>query len=501
MLSLAGTAACGRTLDGANHRIVGDTVQDCASGGDCGDAAPDDATSGDDASADDADAAPLPVPGVDGALDASAFGTLCPQAGSAGALDVWRDQLGSYTLADRGRILDCVHLATYSQSQVAAGPYFSAQAKPTNGYELYVVQYVSESPPGTAKSVTGLVYAPNGGGTSIPIAAVDHEATGMGPSCGPSHDPALIDGLAVPLVGRGYAVVATDYAGMGVDNGMTSMLVGTSEAASTLDGVRALLRFHERRFDASQLSTELFAVGYSQGGHAALFTHQLFDPSIGVRLLGSVAFAPGLGNAQDWSASFNAPSQPLPALGPYVAMSLYSHMLSADKPDLGTWLTPAAVNSLPAMFHDHCTDTIPATLATLFPTQGDLYTSSFTSAAAACSFGSGSLNDVQGTNCPAFEPWASWFTAEQPGNFASSAPVLLLQGASDPLVLPADTRCILDRLQSNGTAAQACAYAGLDHLSIVSGALPDAIRWMAARRTGETPSVCSATITDTCTLP
>jgi acetyl esterase/lipase len=428
---------------------------------------------------------------VDG--DGAPVATLCPQSGAAdaGPFDIWHDDLGTHTLADRGRILGCVHQASYTQAQVASNAYFGSQTAPTNGYDLYIIQYVSEGVPGVAQAVTGLLYLPTGGGRNVPIVALDHPTSGMGPSCGPTHTPAITDNLAIPLVGRGYAVVATDFGGMGVDNGMTSYLVGASEAAATLDSVRALLAFHEKRFDAGQLSTDFFVVGHSQGGHAALFTQQFFDASIGVHLLGSVSFAPGLDNAKDWSNSFNNPSQAIGLFDAFTTMSLYSHMLYGGVPAPSTWLTSAGQASLPSVFHDECA-TVGSSLTMLFPTQGDLFLSSFTSAAAACAFSA---------PCPGFEPWSTSLIGDQPGNFASAAPALVLQGTSDTVVLPAQTMCVLNRLAAHGTPAQGCAYSGLDHTGVVAGALPDAIRWMAARRTGQTPDVCPAAISGTCTLP
>ncbi len=462
-----------------------------------GDAAPSDAAPGDTAPGDAApgDAWPdgTPADGEAGSgVDAAPVPTICPQAGAAdaGSLDVWMDALGSHTLADRGRILGCVHLSSYSVADVAASSYFG-QGSPSNGYELYIVQYVSEGSPGVPKSVTALLYLPSGVGGRVPIAAVDHPTSGMGPGCGATHTPAITDNIAVPLVGRGYAVVATDYAGMGVDNGMTSYLVGASEAAATLDGVRALRAFHETRFDAAQLSTDFFVVGHSQGGHAALFTHALFDAGVGVNLLGSVSFAPGLGNAKDWSQSFDNPSRAVGYFDAFTTMSLYSHMLYAGGPDASTWLTSAAQITLPPVFHDECS-MVASSLVSLYPTQGDLFTASFTSGAMGCAFTA---------PCAGFEPWSTELIAEEPGNFTSTVPALVLQGTADTVVLPAQTMCILNRLAAHGTPFQGCAYSGLDHTSVVAGALPDAIAWMAARRTGQTPAACATNITGTCTLP
>jgi pimeloyl-ACP methyl ester carboxylesterase len=414
----------------------------------------------------------------------------CPEIAST---DPWEDRLGAHTLADRGVLLDCAHLATYTQAETEKSSYFLPAAGPAdNGYELFVIQYVSEGRLGVARAVTGLLYLPSGRATDVPIVALDHGSSGLGPPCGPSHVPALTDPLAVPLVGRGYAIVAPDYAGMGVDNGMTSYLVGAEEAAATLDGVLALRQFHELRFDAARLGTDFFVAGHSQGGHAALFTHQLFDPRIGVNLLGSIAFAPALGNARNWSFLFEGPQRPLEEKQTYAAMSLYARMLYDGAPAANAWLLPPAQEALPSLFHHQCVPQLASSLAARFPTLGDLYQPTFLAAAEKCTFG---------RSCMGFEPWAAAFVAEQPGSFSSTAPSLILQGMADTVALPATVSCIVDRMKARGTPVIACAYAGDNHATIDVSAAPDMIRWIAARRSGSTPDVCPAPLDVPCSGP
>lgn len=407
--------------------------------------------------------------------------------------DPWRDRLGARTIADRGALLGAVHAASFTKADATRSAFFAPELGPaTNGYHLFVMQYVSEGRPGVARAATALLYLPSGAVTKAPIVAVEHGGSGAGPTCGPTHVTFLTDPLAVPLVARGYAVIAPDYPGMGVDNGMTSFLVGAAEAASTLDGVRALRQFHDPRFDAAQLGTELFVAGHSQGGHAALFTHQLFDPSIGVRLLGSIAIAPGLGSAREWATRFTGPARPMGGLEALALVSLHSHMLWAGGPPPEAWLLPNAAAKLPGLFHDFCQPQLPAAVAASFPTLGDVYQPSFLAAAAGCKFEGG---------CPGFEPWATAFIAERPGKFTSEVPSFVLQGLADTVVSPASTACIVDRMKARGTPVQACGYAGADHFNVLSSAVPDTVRWIEARRKGATPAACAAPLDAKCAAP
>jgi hypothetical protein len=171
------------------------------------------------------------------------------------------------------------------------------------------------------------------------------------------------------------------------------------------------------------------------------------------------------------------------------AMSLYARMLWEGGPAASTWLSTAAQSQLPSMLHETCRLNLLATVGARFGAEGDLYQQGFLAAAQACSFQA---------PCPGFEPWSSAFIADQPGDFTSSVPALIVQGDADTIVSPATTACIVQRLTARGTPVQACQYTGADHNTIVPLALPDALRWMAARRMGQTPPACTTTLAATC---
>jgi pimeloyl-ACP methyl ester carboxylesterase len=427
---------------------------------------------------------PVPAP----ARSAVAAAGACPALGPG--VDPWADQLGTHTLADRGAILACAHVAHVTLAEVARSPLFwSSIGPPTDGYDLFVIQYVSEGRPGVARAKTALFYLPDGGRSGVPLVAYDHATSGMGPSCGPTHVHVMSDPFAVPLAGRGYAVVAPDYGGMGIDNGMTSYLVGDAEAAATLDAVRAVRRFGDPRFDPKRMSDELFLAGYSQGGHAALFAHQHFDASLGVRLLGSIAMGPGLGDARRWLEFVQGARRPVGGMEVYASMMLFAGAQYAGGPEPGAWLSPKATATLPTVFHGQCSPNLEAAVASAFLTLGDLYQPAFLDAAASCKLG---------VACPGFEPWASRLHAAEPGDFTSDAPSLILQGLADTLVPPATTACIVDRMRARGTPVEACGYPNADHFSFLAGAVPDMVRWIAARHAGKAPDACAVPLAAAC---
>src|SRR5690625_328679 len=182
---------------------------------------------------------------------------------------------------------------------LSAGPLTSAAALPSAGAN-YAVSYISEDPHGDPVSVTGTVAipptpAPDDG---WPVISWAHGTTGYAGICAPSLD---FDGgpthgylqVVTPTldhwVASGYAVVATDYQGLGGPGG-APYLNGASEAANVIDIVTAA------RHLEPGVATDFVAMGHSQGGQAALFaaaTAADRNPELDLR--GAVAIAPGSG--------------------------------------------------------------------------------------------------------------------------------------------------------------------------------------------------------------
>jgi pimeloyl-ACP methyl ester carboxylesterase len=160
-----------------------------------------------------------------------------------------------------------------------------------------LVLYRSAGVDGKAIAVSGVVSIPKGkapkGGW--PVITWGHGTTGIADACAPSRDsganPAhrLIN-YAYPLLQRwlkaGYAVVRTDYEGLGTP-GQHPYLVGRSEGRSMLDMVRAARKLDKR------LGKKVVISGHSQGGQSALWAASLapkWTPELKVR--GTVALAP-----------------------------------------------------------------------------------------------------------------------------------------------------------------------------------------------------------------
>lgn len=154
-----------------------------------------------------------------------------------------------------------------------------------------VFSYPMTSVTGKSITTTTLVFTPKGtvpkGGWPIVVWA--HGTTGAADKCAPSRlalenpEKQLIMGL----VGKGYAVIAPDYEGLGNDNVPHPYLHLSSAANSLLSAV------HEsRKFYGDVLSNKWSVIGWSQGGHAALAAAEYQNALVGYEFKGTVAIAP-----------------------------------------------------------------------------------------------------------------------------------------------------------------------------------------------------------------
>src|SRR3954449_12323282 len=151
--------------------------------------------------------------------------------------------------------------------------------------------YRSTSFDGKAVSASAVLTVPKGkapkGGW--PIVSWAHGTTGIADQCAPSRAN-VQQGYDHPLMQRwlkaGYAVVRTDYQGLGTA-GPHPYLIGDAEGHDVLDGVIAA-----RQADGD-IANDVAVAGHSQGGQAALFAASLapkYAPALKVK--GTVAFAP-----------------------------------------------------------------------------------------------------------------------------------------------------------------------------------------------------------------
>ncbi|WP_243075554.1 alpha/beta fold hydrolase [Microbacterium sp. SS28] len=209
------------------------------------------------------------------------------------------------------------------------------------------IMYRSTTAAGDPVVVTGVLIepwgpAPEGGRTLV---SWGHPTTGSARDCAPSYgfDPFLgIEGLRL-LLQRGFAVVATDYAGMGTE-GPDSYLVGGTAGRNVLDAVRAA-----QEVLGEAASDDVVLWGHSQGGQAALFAAEeasKYAPELDIRAVAVAAPAADLSDLM----SVHLDDISGVTIGSY-AFQAFADTYGDSVPgaELDTILTPEAIAILPQM--------------------------------------------------------------------------------------------------------------------------------------------------------
>jgi pimeloyl-ACP methyl ester carboxylesterase len=323
-----------------------------------------------------------------------------------------------------------------------------------------LVLYRSTGLDGLPIAVSGTVSVPKGkapkGGW--PVITYAHGSTGIGDDCAPSKDSEtspvhLYNAYVYPVLERwlkaGYAVVRTDYEGLGTA-GVHPYLVGTSEGRGVLDIVRAARKLNKR------LSRRVIIAGHSQGGHAALwaaFLAPTYTKDLDVR--GTIAYAP--------ASHMSEQGVFLPALTIKGGLSGLIAMIVR-----GIDVARPAAN-VSSLFTDPALALYPETLIKCLPQLG-----------AADSFGALSPKEMfkEGAD---LGPAQAILDKSDPENLRIKTSVFIAQGASDSTVLPSFTDALDRELRAKGGKITYKSYAGVDHAGIVNIADKDARAYIRKR--------------------
>lgn len=160
---------------------------------------------------------------------------------------------------------------------VASAPsaFHPLPGQPTNT-KAWKVHYRSTTADGAPNVVSGTVIVPQDGRTGPrPLITYAVGTVGMGDSCAPSNNlpngTAMEANLIQQYTQRGWAVVVTDYEGLGTP-GVHTYTVGPSAGHAMLDAARAAIRLPEAGLGTD---TPVGIMGYSQGGQASSWAAEL----------------------------------------------------------------------------------------------------------------------------------------------------------------------------------------------------------------------------------
>ncbi|HUC20690.1 MAG TPA: lipase family protein, partial [Candidatus Polarisedimenticolaceae bacterium] len=253
--------------------------------------------------------------------------------------------------------------------------------------------------------------------------------------------------------------IITDYEGMRDPDRMHHYMIGTLEGRAVLDGVRALRRLPQAR----EVNTkEVFAAGYSQGGHSVYWADSLaanYAPDI--QLAGVVGWGPVMDVTDTWRGV--TAGSTLSWFGPYVLTS-YSDFYGSNY-NLSNILLPQFLANLKTDVATHCID---SNLGYWGIDPVKVFTPQF-------------LADLRAGPLPVerYGTLQSNLDANQVKGATSSAPKLINQGMRDNVVLPSQQMSALARLcSSNQAPVLLKQYANSSHYTIMRDSFNDTLSWM-----------------------
>lgn len=332
---------------------------------------------------------------------------------------------------------------------------------PVPGVSSTQILYRSTNALGQANAVSGTVLVPDTpwlGLGSRPLVTLGVGTRGVGDDCAPSYtlaNGADYEGLFIKgLLDQGWAVVVSDYEGLGTPGGHT-YVVGQSEGRALLDAARAAQRLPGSGLSSS---TPVGIMGYSQGGGAAGWAAELestYAPELNVK--GTVAG--GVPGDLTEVAEFGEGT-------PFIAFTLMAALgLDAAYPelDLEDYLNERG-QELIAEADDLCLVSVEG-ITTLFST-------AFTT-----------RSDFTHTDPLATPAWKARLAENKLGSRKPSAPVYQFHGGIDEIVPYAPARQLRRQWCNQGATVTWATLPGEHLLAMIEG-YPTAVTWLQARFAG-----------------
>jgi len=322
-----------------------------------------------------------------------------------------------------------------------------------DGATAYRIMYLSESVAGDPIAVTGMASvptaeAPDGG---RPMITISHGTTGIADECAPSKssrpgEMTLVSGA----LGDTYLIAATDYEGLGTP-GRHPYLVGESEGRSSIDAIVAAGSLPD-----AEPGTELGIMGYSQGGHGALWTSQVAaDWAPQLEVVGTFSGAP----ASEIGVILAAASR----VKGFAMMVIAGIAEAYPDADLATILTPKGIELLGAVDEGCASDTFNAV-------------------------GSLDADEVFLPGGSDSAPWNELGPAQNAGSAKTNdAPTLIIHSTGDELVPAFFIDQTVTRMCANGQVVERRDIDAGGHSEAAVDAYGQALEWMQARFAPDPP--------------
>lgn len=345
------------------------------------------------------------------------------------------------------------------------------------GVAAYKIQYVSADVDSSPVPATGFIAFPFAVEDQQPfsLVAYAHGTSGVFPGCAPSTSPNLYDYQSwTTLLLAGYAVVATDYAGLGNNYTAHKYVASAANANDTYWSVVAA----QKAFPDA-LSHQWASMGHSQGGGAVwkLSEHDLVqDSSSGY--IGGVSVAP-VSKLYDALLQIDV-----------LRESAFQLLNTSDSHAfLGLGVVPSAVLGTKAQFPQYDAPWISDKMRQRIELAkvGQMCDTAISSLAVDLRMDAVSNRTVESDTVMAeFQR----FNAPAQGNRASK-PLLLVLGASDSIVSLESGESSYSDACAAGNPIHMSVYPGLDHSAVLTASAPEILSFLEQR-------FANATFTTSC---
>lgn len=321
--------------------------------------------------------------------------------------------------------------------------------------------YHSLSADGTDVATSGVVLIPAGrapeGGW--PVIAWAHGTSGVARQCAPSLQKDMEygeEGL-MPMVRAGFAVVATDYHGLGTQ--------GPHEYVNkTAQGRDVIYSIPAARAAVPALGNRWVVIGHSQGGLASWSVAEMQATLHDANYLGAISVA----GAADLKSILAGMGKPGSTASYYLGYMAYAMRVRTPAFQPSDMLTGESLKRYTDVTTKGCWNYAYA--AFIKAPVGPVLKPGWDQTAAAMRF----------------------FKDNELGRTPVSGPLLVIGGEADETVPIAPLRAMAKQACSSGSALTFRSYPGLDHDPTMDQSTPDQLAWVRDRFAGK-PSVSNCT--------
>ncbi|KAB8077657.1 Alpha/Beta hydrolase protein [Aspergillus leporis] len=345
------------------------------------------------------------------------------------------------------------------------------------GMSAYRFQYTSRDPNGSLVPATGFIgipYTTFRKDKKYPVIAYAHGTIGVFAGCAPSTTPTLYDYTSWSLLmGKGYAIVAPDYAGLGNNYTPHKYLSFPAHANDLYYSMIAA-----RKVFPGLFTNEWMSVGHSQGGGAVwkLSESKMLQTGAAGKYIGTVALAPA---SKIYDMTLLG-IEKLTQTPDYASYDILYETL---------WLPFAIERAIPNMDRAPFAETLQnrTKIATIAQACNYAIMSLAYGLEPSALFTPAILNNTD------FQKWQDMVAPANGGK--AGEPMMVIQGLNDTAVLPQITIKSYRDTCRYGNEAHLRLYPGMDHSDVLTASSPEWLAFISNRFTGENTTGRCSTIT------